>query len=336
MGYPLLIYRNKFTATSSIGGGEITFFSLTKRYGRKHPFSSPIRLTEDLGQTPQLCLSLPLEPVYMLKKILPVIFFLAAHSPTILAQYTTKATSDSLFRRMPLFSTYKDNYFSGGTTLDARPSKYNSDVKYQVSIRDILWRDITPAHLIPFITYSQLSFWNILLPSSPFGDNNYNPSIGVAKRLFTHDRLLGIATVVVEHESNGRDSIFSRSWNRVSFSFQGPISNRATIRVAAWIPFLYTDGNPDILQYYGYGEAALNYILLPDRLLVDVTVRKGDRWDWRGYAQTQLEYSPWRRFNGYFLLQWFQGYGEDLLNYNVKTSMLRIGLVLKSDHLTFP
>ncbi len=45
-------------------------------------------------------------------------------------------------------------------------------VKYQISIRDILWKDITPAHVIPFITYSQLSFWNILLPSSPFGDNN--------------------------------------------------------------------------------------------------------------------------------------------------------------------
>jgi len=279
----------------------------------------------------------------MLKKILPVILFkilpiilLVAHSQAILAQYTSKATSDSLFRHIPLFSTYKDNYFSGGTALDARPSKYNSDVKYQVSIRDILWRDITPAHLIPFITYSQLSFWDILLPSSPFGDNMYNPSIGVAKRLFIHDRLLGIATVVVEHESNGRDSIFSRAWNRISFSFQGPVSNHATLRVKAWIPFLYTDGNPDILQYYGFGEAALNYVLLPDQLLIDVTVRKGDRWDWRGYAQTQLEYSPWKKFNSYFLLQWFQGYGEDLLNYNVKTSMLRLGLVLRSDHLTFP
>ncbi len=271
----------------------------------------------------------------MLKKILSIVL-LAALSHTSQAQYISRAVSDSLFRLLPLFSAYKDNYFSFGTALDARPSKSNSDVKYQVSIRDILWRDLTPAHLIPFITYSQLSFWNILLPSSPFGDNNYNPSAGIAKRLFIHNRLLGTATVVVEHESNGRDSIFSRAWNRVSFAFQGPISSRANLRVKAWIPFLYTDGNPDILQYYGFGEAALNYVFLPDKLIFDVTARKGSRWDWRGYVQSQLEYLPWKKFNGLLLLQWFQGYGEDLLNYNVKVSMLRVGLVLKSDHLTFP
>src|ERR1700760_4093280 len=105
----------------------------------------------------------------MFKTLLPVLFFLIVRTDTLMAQYTSRAVSDSLFRHIPLFSTYKDNYFSGGTTLSARPTKYNSDVKYQISIRDILWRDITPAHLIPFITYSQLSFWNILLPSSPFG-----------------------------------------------------------------------------------------------------------------------------------------------------------------------
>jgi phospholipase A1/A2 len=66
---------------------------------------------------------------------------------------------------------------------------------------------------------------------------------------------------------------------------------------------------------------------------LDILIRKGASADWKGYAQTQLDYRPFKAGNTYFMLQWFQGYGEDLLNYKTNRSMLRIGMLLKPPYL---
>ncbi len=52
----------------------------------------------------------------------------------------------------------------------------------------------------------------------PMTDLNFNPGIGLTKPLFVKNRYIGKVSLIIEHESNGRDSIWSRSWNKVSLS----------------------------------------------------------------------------------------------------------------------
>ena len=244
----------------------------------------------------------------------------------------SRKVADSLFNAQPSFTIYKDNYFITGTSLSEKPDKYNSDIKYQISFQQLLTKSLLPFHTYLFLTYTQLAFWDVYRSSSPFAEINFNPALGLAKRLYKNDKLMGIATMMLEHESNGRDSTNSRSWNRISFSFQGPIFNKAILTVKGWIPFAYKDDNPDLLQYEGYGEASLLYSFIPKKFLMDVTFRKGAAWDWRGSAQTQVYYRFFKSDNEYLMLQWFQGYGESLISYKNKVSMLRIGIIIKPNY----
>ena len=54
--------------------------------------------------------------------------------------------------------------------------------------------------------------------SLPFHDLNFNPAIGLQKLVISKDRLVGTASFILEHESNGRDGEASRSWNKISFA----------------------------------------------------------------------------------------------------------------------
>ena len=59
--------------------------------------------------------------------------------------------------------------------------------------------------------------------------SNFHPTISLGKFVFKkNDELAGIATLSFEHESNGRDSIFSRSWNRLSLGYTTNIFKNTT------------------------------------------------------------------------------------------------------------
>jgi phospholipase A1 len=270
----------------------------------------------------------------MRKKIVPSLLVIVMLAPFALnAQYIPKQLADSMFNAQSYFSIYNDNYFITGIPLDRPPSKYTSDVKYQISIRQLLTKNLLPFKSYLFLSYTQLSFWDIYRNSKPFAEINFNPSIGLAKRIFNGDRFVGVGSLILEHQSNGRDSIYSRSWNRVTVSFQGPVTPRTILTVKAWLPFGYKEDNPELLHYLGYGEASMTYIFKPKKLLLDCTIRKGSQWDWKGSIQTQLNYRAFKNGNEYFTLQWFQGYSEDLINYAEKVSMLRIGFIIKPNYM---
>lgn len=123
-------------------------------------------------------------------------------------------TEDSLILALgniPAFTIYKDNYIITGTNFEGgKITKYNSDAKFQISLRHRLYRKLLPYRLYTFLTYTQKSFWDIYRKSAPFSENNYNPSLGVGRNFVRNRRIEGIVMFQFEHESNGRDSIQSR------------------------------------------------------------------------------------------------------------------------------
>ncbi|WP_394700040.1 phospholipase A [uncultured Draconibacterium sp.] len=72
---------------------------------------------------------------------------------------------------------FKDNYFVTGTTLNDEPKKYNSDAKFQISIKYRIMNKPFLYGFYPYLTYTQKSFWDIYLNSSPFAESNYNPGL---------------------------------------------------------------------------------------------------------------------------------------------------------------
>jgi len=243
---------------------------------------------------------------------------------------TKKQLNDSI-KSMPSFTVHKDIYFISGVPTNMPLGSKTADAKYQISFKQLISRNTQIWDTYLFLTYSQKAFWNIYEESSPFQEINFNPTLGLGKIIYNKkDELIGIASLAIEHESNGRDSIFSRSWNNIHATYNTKIGNKSRIGIKAWIPFLYQEGNPDLLEYIGLGELTYTHRFIDDKLELEIMARKGVKWDKKGALRTRLYYSPFKKKDQYLMLEWFNGYTESLINYTEYKSMIRVGFVIRT------
>lgn len=265
---------------------------------------------------------------------LSLLFTALLTQSTVIGQRLTRDQVYDTIQEMPSFSTYQDNYFISGVPTNKAITKNNSDIKYQISFKQFVSRATLPLNSYLFLTYSQKAFWNVYSLSSPFEEINFNPGIGLGKPVFNKEgRIFGLAELKFEHESNGRDSLDSRSWNRITGAFHTPLGRRTILSVKAWVPFAYTENHPDILDYVGLGEVKVEQTIINNRLIADLTIRKGLK-GLKGAASTRILYKLFNNSgNQYVMLEWFAGYSESLIDYNQYTSMVRLGYVIKSTDL---
>ena len=171
-----------------------------------------------------------------------------------------KQYADSIrnaFDNGPYFSLYRDNYFTAGIPLGEEISRTNSDVKFQVSISQRLTKSVLPFNTYLFLTYTQKCFWNVFEESLPMHDLNFNPGIGLSKLLFVKGHMIGKATLLIEHESNGRDGDSSRSWNRITLGANVYITPHMMVHGKVWIPIIDGENNKDLLDYRGIYESGV-------------------------------------------------------------------------------
>lgn len=250
------------------------------------------------------------------------------------AQAFTKEELQDSIAKTPYFSIHKDNYFITGVPTNNAINSSTANAKYQISFKQILTRSKLPWDTYIYLTYTQKSFWNIYEESFPFKDINFNPSLAVGKIIYDKDeRLKGLAVVAFEHESNGRDSIASRSWNRLSLEYTTKIFKNTIANVKAWVPFGYRDGNPELLEYVGLGEVNLTHTIKPDKFIFDLRLRKGLNLHGKGSVRSRLYFNPFKQnvSNQYIMLEWFVGQAEGLLNYEQSSSMIRLGYVIRTN-----
>ncbi len=249
-------------------------------------------------------------------------------------QHLTRDQVYDTIKEMPSFSNYYDNYFISGAPTNKAITKNNSDIKYQISFKQFVTRATLPLNSYLFLTYSQKAFWNVYSLSSPFEEINFNPGFGLGKPVFNKKgQIFGLAELKFEHESNGRNSLDSRSWNRITGAFHTPLGRRTILTAKAWLPIAYTENHSDLLDYVGLGELKVEHTILSNRLIADITIRKGLK-DWKGAVSTKLFYKLFNNSgNQYLMLEWFAGYAESLIDYNQYTSMVRLGYVIKSTDL---
>jgi outer membrane phospholipase A len=231
-------------------------------------------------------------------------------------------------------SFYEPIYFIGGS---APAVEFQVSLKYKVlDFRDN-WDPLT--HL--YFAYTQTSFWNAFTKNPSFFDTSYKPSIflyypDVLQKGFFQLDLQGGA----EHESNGRGGDLERSFNTFYFqpkaTFDLPGNLQFSLQPRAWFYYRVGDNNANIADYHGYADlvGALTWldpksgekIQLSSKLLI------GDEGGHIG-SLTALRFNlvgvPFlRKFNPAIQVQYFYGYGQNLLDYNISTHALRAGLCL--------
>lgn len=256
----------------------------------------------------------------------------AVMAQIVVARDQEKFNADSIrrdFDSKPYFGLFKDNYFTIGTTLGGKITQQNSDVKFQVSFSQRLTKSVLPFHTYLILTYSQRAMWNVFEESLPFHDLNFNPGIGLSKLLIVKGRLIGKATLMIEHESNGRDGEASRSWNKISLSGGIFIDPNIMVHAKYWIPIVDGANNKDILRYSGMYQAGVQALTSNGRWVFSAVLTKRKGWNFNFNTELSLGYRIFKKHNQYLFLQYYNGYGECLLDYNKYHSRLRMGLLIK-------
>ncbi len=196
----------------------------------------------------------------------------------------------------------------------------------------------TAARTVQF-GYTQRSLWDITANSSPFYDTSYMPSLfyeSLATQSANHRS--GSFTWVgfqagYQHESNGQNLGRSRSQNTLFVrptAVFGPLTDWHLIVVPkAWVYVGDLSDNPDLKDYRGYGEL-LAILGKSDGPALAFTGRAGKDFN---HFTGQLDLTiPVRLklfdYATYFLVQYFNGYGESLRDYNRKSEALRAGISL--------
>lgn len=233
------------------------------------------------------------------------------------------------FSNQPYFGLYKDNYFIFGPSVGPKATKQNTNIKFQISIAQRLTTATLPWGTYLYLFYSQKCFWNVLENSMPMTDLNFNPGIGITKPLFVKNRYIGKLTFMIEHESNGRDSIQSRSWNRVALAANVFVTKNLMVHGKIWAPIVDGENNRDIVDYCGFWQAGVQVVSDNRRFSGGITMVKRKGWNLNSNIIIDLSYRIFKRDNQFLFLQYYNGYGEGLLEYNKFHSQLRVGILIK-------
>lgn len=234
-------------------------------------------------------------------------------------------------RLFPGISRYEPVYFGIGVNSGLN-AKFQFSLKYQPI-------DLWPAYL----SFTQTSLWDLESESAPFRDTAYRP------RIFYLNESLWVAPdrrswfgveSGIGHESNGRAGPSSRSINiaYVRPTYDWVAMNGLRFHVSPMIyGYIEKEDNPDIPRYRGYVDLLLGVEKNGWRL--NTTLRKGTAGS-RGSIQVDavlpLRASDpvfnrigARGLNGYWFFQYFNGWGETILDYNLKLeAQFRTGIML--------
>lgn len=204
----------------------------------------------------------------------------------------------------------------------------NTEVKLQLSFKALVARGILGADL--WAAYTQQSWWQLYAEqSAPFRETNYEPEAML--RWDTHMTGLGYTvralTLGFNHESNGRSGEFSRSWNRLMATTVIDKGNLVLVPRLWWrLPEPDDeDDNPDIDDYLGVGDLAVAYKW--DEQLFTATFKGAQRRDKNHYGvQLDWTFPMGGRFKGY--VQYYNGYGESMIDYNHRNHRIGFGILL--------
>lgn len=239
---------------------------------------------------------------------------------------------------LPVFVNTKPNRSVSTPTLAKQEYSDNeirsTELKFQLSFKSKLAEDLFDSNADLWFGYTQQSHWQVYNEdnSRPFRAHDYQPEIFLTQPVVADLplggklRMLGVGGV---HHSNGEDDALSRSWNR-AYVMAGAEWGKFTIMPRLWTRVLKEgsdikpDDNPDITDFYGYGDVRFMYQFdkgnnISGTLRYNPSTSKG---------AIQLDYVRpiGRGVSGY--VQLFHGYGQSIIDYNHESTTVGVGVML--------
>lgn len=212
------------------------------------------------------------------------------------------------------------------------------EAKYQISVKLPIYQEDNSTSGLYF-GFTAVSYWQVYNSeaSKPFRETNYEPELFYSWRnelTFAGFKFNQIR-FGMSHQSNGQSDLRSRSWNRL-FASAMFSDNDSFYHIKAWYrikedektdPFDSTgDDNPDITTFmghteFGYGTKLGEFNVMA---LVRNNLKTSDN---KGSVELNLSYPISSRYD--ILLQYFNGYGDSLVDYNRHQQRIGLGIQLK-------
>lgn len=212
-----------------------------------------------------------------------------------------------------------------GTELPLTPTELKFQLSFKTKmIEDFLWKRASF-----WAAYTQTSRWQLYNAdaSRAFRETNYEPEFIL--NIATKYKVLGfngsMAGIAMNHQSNGRAIPFSRSWNRIIAHAMFE-RERWGIRVRGWYRLEDADDeNPEITQYVGVGDILITH-----------------NWRHHQFSALMRNNLNFQQNRGSILLDWaipisghlkgyiqfFNGYGESMIDYNHRQTTIGAGISL--------
>lgn len=241
-------------------------------------------------------------------------------------EYNGEDTTINILR----IKTHDTNYFLPfAYTFHGHPNypKYKqAETKFQFSVKKVLFENVLFLGESWNFGYTQTAWWQMYAESAPFRELNYAPELFVSFP-FSGFGWLKSMSVGFMHQSNGKDGADSRSWNRV-YANAVFHHKRFVFLPRLWyiVPESSLDENKDIRKYLGnfdakiayLGRDTFAYILLRNNLNFKHN---------KGAVELNAGFDLFD--NGVFwFVQYFNGYGESLIDYQRYINKLGIGFVV--------
>lgn len=204
------------------------------------------------------------------------------------------------------------------------------ELKFQVSLKAKILQDAFGKGDV-WVAFTQQAHWQMYNGglSRPFRELNYEPEL-----IFTYPtnfsagslklKMLGLS---VNHQSNGKEAAHSHSWNRFILIALGKWE-RVTFNFQLWKRFTETsmeDDNPQIEDYIG--RCRLMTIIPVGKNVLSINLRNNLNFK---HNRAHIEASwvmPISR-DLRLILQASHGYGDSLIDYNYKQTIVGVGFTL--------
>lgn len=241
-------------------------------------------------------------------------------------------------------SFYKPNYvmpyyYTGSPYnkiyLDETPQNEKlkrEEIKYQLSLKVPIWKNIFNYPSSIYLAYTQLSYWQAYNKSAFFRETDYEPELFLANEINYHvykDFAVNFVNIGAEHQSNGFGNTLERSWNRM---YVEVIASTGDLMISVKPWFIFHDQslmehNPNIGSYLGYMQVLLAYKF--DKSVINFrTYGLGVHGGRRTSAELSYSFPITSYINGY--LQVFSGYGQSLIEYNHRTNSAGVGIAFSN------
>ena len=216
-----------------------------------------------------------------------------------------------------------DDVTGGQDVLDDNEAKFQLSLKIPLNYNKLFVENDAL-----YFGFTAQSYWQVYNDghSSPFRETNYQPELFYMRPM--NWKVAGGDTGLVlgiEHQSNGRSDPLSRSWNRTYATFLWANKNLA-MSLRGWVRISEDeedDDNPDIDDYMGNFEYKASY--KRGRMIYSGMLRQNFS-EGNGAVELGMSFPIYGRLKGY--VQYFNGYGESLIDYNHNVERIGLGILL--------